>query len=123
MTTKDAIKMLPLEDTLKTQVLNMYDYMEPDQKLTVAAIAWKTYFLMHEERVEINMEKELAAVEEGSENLGTDLYERVLKKTVDQEKALLADKSQSADLAAARRAMEQIINEIRASKKAPKTKH
>ncbi len=123
MTTKDAIKLLPLDEKLKMQVLNMYDYMEPEQKLTVEVIAWKTYFLLHDEKVQMNLEKELAAVEAGEAPLGTDFYNHVLKKTDQQEKKDLSSQTENVDLAIARRAMEQIINEIRASKKKPKAKN
>ena len=117
MTTKDVIKQLPIEDKLKTQILNMYDHMEPAQKLTIQRIAWKTYDLMREERIEENVQQGFENVSKGEGQLGKDFYDNVVKKT-DQEMVKDVQKSiQATDLAAARQAMEQIINEIGKSKK------
>jgi hypothetical protein len=122
MTTKDVIKMLPLDDTLKMQVLNMYDYMEPAQKLTIEVIAWRSYDLMRQEKLDINLAKEFEAVDEGKSHFGKGFYSDVVKKTDQQEQKDFAETASTVDLAAARRAMEQIINEIRAAKNTPKTK-
>ena len=123
MTTKDAIKLLPIDEKLKIQVLNMYDYLEPAQKLTIEVIAWKTYFMQHEERVNINLEKALEAAAEGNEKLGKDFYANVLKKTAQEEQKDMSDRLTNTDLAAARHAMEQIMNEIHAHKKSSKAKN
>lgn len=123
MTTKDAIKLLPIADKLKMQVLNMYDYMEPAEKLTIERLAWKTYFMMHDERMQANIARELDDVLEGKAELGQGFYEDVVKKTSHETAKDFADTSTNMDLSAARHAMEQIINEIRAAKKAPKVKH
>jgi len=124
MTTKDAIKMLPLDDKLKIQLLNMYDYMEPDQKLTIEVLAWRSYFLLQEEKLDANLVKEFEAVEKGSAHLGKGFYADVVAKTDQQELKDNAETASKVDLAAARRAMEQIINEIHAAKKKPaRTKH
>ncbi len=123
MTTKDAIKLLPIEDKLKMQVLNMYDYMEPAEKLTIERLAWKSYFLSHDMKVQENTIREFADIEEGKAALGKEFFEDILKKTDHDDTKTMADTNTNVDLAAARRAMEQIINEIRASKKAPKVKN
>jgi hypothetical protein len=121
MTTKDVIKMLPIDEKLKIQVLNTYDYMEPGQKLMISRLAWKTYFFRYEGAIEKNTELQWEKVKEGKGKLGKEFYEDVLKET-NHELTLKADHSlQSTDLAAARQAMQQIVDEIRASKK-PKNK-
>jgi hypothetical protein len=117
MTTKDAIKLLPMDEKVKVQLLNMFDYMEPEQKRTVERLAWKTYDYMYSEKIQENMQQQFNEVEEGKAHFGKDFFQEVSKKTK-REMGKQTDESTSAvDIAAARRAMEQIMNEIRASKK------
>ncbi|HWY79396.1 MAG TPA: hypothetical protein VNW29_03495 [Candidatus Sulfotelmatobacter sp.] len=117
MTTKNAIKLLPMDEKLKTQLLNVYDFMEPDQKRTVQRIAWKTYFYMYHQKAQTNITQQLEEVAEGKGQFGKAFFAEVEKKTA-QDLTIQFDKSsESVDLAAARQAMEQIIQEIRTVKK------
>jgi hypothetical protein len=120
MTTKDVIKLLPMDNKLKMQVLNMYDYMEPDVKRTVQRIAWKTYFYMYNQQVQANIDKQFESVEEGKATFGKEFYQEVAKKTDHEMNKQIGEKSGAVDLAAARNAMEQIMKEISATKKVKK---
>jgi len=122
MTTLDAIKQLPLDDTLKNQILNMYEFMEPGQKLVIQRIAWNTYDLLRSVRIDENIEKQYEDVSQGKGHLGKDFYNNAVKKTDGEMQKHVSETTSAVDLASARRAMEQIINEIHAAKAAKKKK-
>ena len=122
MTTIDAIKLLPMAEKVKMQVLNMYEYMEPEQQRTIERLAWKTYFYMYHEHIQTNIERQFEEVAEGKAKFGADFFKEVIKKTK-QDMRKQADESTGAvDLASARRAMEQIMKEIRITKKSKENK-
>ena len=122
MTTIDAIKQLPIDDTLKTQILNMYEFLEPKQKLLIQRIAWNTYDLIREERIDENIEIQFEEVNQDKEKLGKGFYNNAVKKADRAMTTHVSEKASAVDLASARRAMEQIINEIHAVKAAKKKK-
>ena len=121
MTTKDAIKLLPMDHKLKMQVLNMYDFMEPDMKRTIQRIAWKTYFYMNEQQIQNNIDQQYQAVAEGKAAFDKNLYKNVLKNTEIAINKHHDETKGAVDLATARHAMEQIMHEIHAAKKARKS--
>ena len=123
MTTKGAIKLLPLEDKLKMQVLNMYDYMEPDQKLTIEVIVWRYYHYTQQQELEKVVEEQLEAVEEGTAQLGESFGKAIRDKATHNHDKHISEKASEVDLAAARQAMERIMQEIQAAKKTPKQKN
>ena len=116
MTTKDAIKLLPIDEKVKVQILNLYDHMEPAKKLTVQRIAWKMYDLARLDKIDADIQREYDEVKKGQAELGGNFYKNVVKKANQELQQDISGSSQQTDLAAARRAMEQIINEIRSPK-------
>src|SRR5260221_327136 len=123
MTTKDAIKLLPIDDELKLQILRTYDYMDDAQKLAISRIAWKTYDLLRQTEIDLNIEKELDKVEKGEAHLGQDFYGRVLEHAQQNMTIRHDKKSGDVDLAKARAAMYQIIQEMQDAKIAKKEKN
>jgi hypothetical protein len=116
MTTKDAIKQLPIEDELKLQVLRLYDYMEPDQKLIIERTAWNAYFIMQKETIQQNIELQFEKVEKGEAELGEDFYADVVKETDKEMVENVQNAKGSVDLAVARKAMQQIVKEMQDAK-------
>jgi nicotinate-nucleotide pyrophosphorylase len=118
MTTKDAIKLLPLDEKLKLQILNMFDYMSPEQRLTIARIAWKTYDYLQAQKVDIDIEKHIEKSIEGQSDIPMDenFYSSILKEANNEMTKEFHEKSGAIDLANARKAMQQIVEEITASK-------
>ncbi len=123
MTTQDIIKMLPIEEKLKIQILNRYESMDQYEKLSIDEMAWNTYFSFYDERLKENLGQQYDRVKKGEEKFGDDFYARALKKTEQEMQAESQESTGTVDLAAARKAMEQIMAEITASKNAKKKHH
>ncbi|HZE87300.1 MAG TPA: hypothetical protein VE090_03785 [Methylomirabilota bacterium] len=121
MTTQDVIKLLPIDETIKMQVLKMYDYMDPAQKLAIQRIAWNTYDFMSAQQVDDMVELQLDKVREGDGKLGIDFYDTALKHADQQIQKELQESSGAVDLATARQSMEQIIREMQEAKPAKKS--
>lgn len=113
----DIIKALPLEEEVKTKVLEMYMSFTPGQKISVDKLAWDAYFLMYDEKLKKNLGTEYEEIRKRDEKMAEDFYKNALEKT-DKEMNLEFKESVSEhDLEAARKAMELIVREIQAAKK------
>jgi hypothetical protein len=116
MKTLDVIKLLPMDDKVKTQILNMYPHMNDEQKLSLESLAWDYYDLMYGEKVEAHIEELEDKIVKGEEHFSPENYAKVIDKTEADMKKALAEATTTTDLTAARKAMEQIMGEIRAAK-------
>lgn len=117
MTVTDIIKVLPMDNDLRMRILDTYDSMDPSRKYAITRASWKAYMMLYDEKLNENLELQLHAVTEGKEHLGEDFYARVLQKTEDQMTKELSKSVEAVNLATARKAMEIIVREIKASKK------
>ena len=120
MTALDIIKALSTDEKLKLQLVNIYDYMKPEQRLSIDHLAWVTYDALYEERLRENLNIQYENVRKGLDHFGDDFYARALKKTDEEMTTELQESLSTADLSIARKAMEQIMKEIRAAKKTVK---
>jgi uncharacterized membrane protein YheB (UPF0754 family) len=120
MTTEDIIKSLPMDETLKQQILNLYPFMESAQKHDVDRLAWNTYHTFYQQLLDENLQVQFDDAMHDKDQFGEDFYARALKKTDQQMNKDLSEALAQYDLTAARKAMEQIVTEIRAAKAAPK---
>lgn len=123
MTAKDIIKMLPIDEKRKIQILNSYDYMDKYEKLSIDELAWTSYYELYNAGINANVDLILANVRKGEEELGDNVYARAMQKTEQELKGESTEAIGKMDLAAARVAMEQIVGEIRAAKAEKKTTH
>ena len=122
MTTKDAIKLLPLSEDLKLQILRTYDFLDEEQKITISRIAWRTYDLLRETTIDLNIEKQLEKVKKGEARSGPQFYQEVLNASKHDIKKRLSESSTGVDLATARHAMQRIIQEMQDAKVTKKEK-
>jgi len=123
MTTLDLIKMLPMDEKVRAQLLSKYPQLDPSQKLDVDRMAWTTYDAMREATIEENLGIQYEKVKKGEEKFGDGFYERALKKTNQELAAEMQKNSSDFDLSEARKAMEIIVREIYASKNHKLKKH
>lgn len=116
ITTKDIIKILPLEATLKASLLAEYDTLDPDRKLAIADTLWETYDTLFNLKLEENIKLALLQAKDTKETLGKDFYQRIREQTEKEMQQEQAVSVETVDLSAARSAMEKIIKEIQAAK-------
>lgn len=120
ITTKNIIKALPFDERFKMELLNEFDFLTPDQKFTITRLMWDTFQAIFTIKLDENMQKALQDVEEEKEKLNNTLYNKVRQRTLQQLENDLEANLSNIDLAAARHAIETIIDELkifRASKK------
>lgn len=123
ITTKDIIKALPMEANIKATLLTEFNAMPLDNQIEVEQLLWQTYNALYQAKLQENIQLALLDAQEDKEKLDKEFYRRVREKTNRYMQEELANSSQDVDLAAARKAMEMIVGEIRASKSAKKSKH
>jgi hypothetical protein len=121
MTTLDIIKILPLDETERIQLLNKYEHGTKEQKTQISMLAWSGYFDLYDQRLKENIRNEFRLIKKGEGgSLDEKLYVRALKNTEQELNKETSQQISETDLTRAREAMKQIITEIRASKKSKK---
>jgi hypothetical protein len=120
MTIKEIIKILPMSEKQRMEILNTYDFMDVGERVMIDRLAWDTYYSLYTERLNTNLAEQKEKVEEGKEELGTDFYQRALKKTDQEMTGEMKEALGEADLASARQAVQRIIQEMQDAKKSKK---
>lgn len=81
MTTKDIIKLLPIEKNFKEELLAKFDTLNPDQKFAVERIVWQTYDEVCDGRINENLILALMKAGKNEEIFDENFYKRVVDKT------------------------------------------
>lgn len=116
MTTKDIIKIMPFEPAYKLELLTIFDTLDVDVRIEVERSLWKAYRELYKIHRDANLQLAFKRVADDQEVYDQNFYKRVQDKTKADIQRLSQDSLQQVDLDAARKAMEMIINEMRASK-------
>ncbi len=118
LTTKDIIKILPLDEEYKNELFLGFDELEEDVKSNLTDMLWEAYITYYNMLLEKNIQEGLllAAEGKGEQRLDGEYYKKMVKKTEDELQANMTQKSSAVDLEAARDAMQKIVAEINASK-------
>ncbi len=115
--TKSIINVLPLEEEEKVKLIESLDHLSPDKKFDLERLLWRAYRQLYQIKLDTNLQLAFKDAYDGKEQLDTDFYKRVQEKTEKEMDAESVAVSQTVDLTAARKAMQLIIQEIRAAKK------
>lgn len=117
ITTKDIIKILPFDNQFKIDLLEIFDNLSDDQKYNVERILWTTYSALYKLKYQEKVRLAMVEVKNGQRGLDNNLGDKI-EEEVEKEMQEEAQKSiEGTDLTAARKAMEQIVKEIREAKK------
>lgn len=116
ITTKDLIKILPFNEQERMQLLEEFDSMELEEKFQIEQILWRAYRNIYKLRLANNMQLAFLEAQDGREKLDNNFYKRAREKTDKEMQEEAVKNIEGMDLTAARKAMEQIIQEIRAAK-------
>jgi hypothetical protein len=81
LTTKDIIRLLPLDPPFKQDLLNRYDTLTADQKFEIEQMVWDVYDELYQLRLEANTEEAFIRVQEQQEAFDEDFYKRIKEKT------------------------------------------
>lgn len=114
---KDLIKILPFDDKFKLELLREYDFFTPDQKFNIDRVLWRTYAELFELKLEENIQLALLKAKNNQEKLDENFYQRIKEQTAKEMESESIETKEKTELASARSAIEQIIGEIRASRK------
>lgn len=120
LTAKNIAKLLPFDKTFKDDLLQRIDSLDPDQKFTIERMLWETYDAMFLLKLEENLAAALLRAKNRQESLDKELYKRVREQTEKEMQSEALEKTETADLEAARKAMEVIVKEIHAAKSSKK---
>ena len=77
---KHLLKVLPIEEKIRDNILSNFDSMTLDQQLDIREYCWRMYFTLLKSQINYEFDKALLEVEEGKRALVTTLYSEIEKK-------------------------------------------
>lgn len=110
MKVKDAIKLLPLDEGMKGEILEKFDQMSPEKQLAISRMAWNYYYTVYGQSLEKNLDDQFQQVLKGEEHFGKDYYAKAVKKTDGELTKVAADASTKTDLVDTREELQEILD-------------
>ena len=110
LSTKEIIKILPLDENLKQELLEKYDTLDPRQKYKIDMVMWKGYYTLFKLKLDENLQKALKKVESGEES-GESMYGRINQQTEQEMLSLTQKDVASFDLDATREKLQSVISD------------
>lgn len=93
-TTKQLLKILPMSEGLRKEVLSRFDSLSEDQKLEIKKICWLMFFELYNDKVEYEFKKTLLAVKDKKGKLKSNLYQKIEEQTHNELRSILLQKTE-----------------------------
>lgn len=119
MTTKDIIKILPLDKDFKNKLLDEFDQLNPDQKNAVGQILWKAYRDLYKIKRDANLQLAFLRAKNNQEKLDKDFYRRVREQTGKEMEQEVLQTTTQVDLAETREELQAIISQSQTPQTTP----
>ena len=96
-TTKQLLKILPMSEEIRNEVLGKFDSLSEDQKLAIKKFCWLMFYQLLNDKTQYAFKKALLDVKEGKGKLKSNLYQEIEKQALKElKKALLQEAEESA---------------------------
>lgn len=98
---KQLLKILPISEEIRNDVLNKFDSFSEDQKLTLRKLCWTMFFQLLNDQTNYEFQKALLEIKDKKRGLEKNTYQKIEDQVFNQLKQKLlihADKSAVADV-------------------------
>lgn len=120
ITTKALIHYLPFPADFKLELLEKYDSLPQDEKIRISGLVWNLYYDLYDSKIKDNFEKGLKEAQDAGLKIDQNYFKEVVQRTNEEFNTAVTSATESTDLQAARKSMEQIVQAINAAKTSPK---
>ena len=120
ITTKALINFLPFSTDFKLDLLESYDSLPQEERSRISELIWNFYFDFYDLKIKENFDKGIKEYQLNSKLPDKNYFGEVVQKTNKEFQKALGSSNETVNLSEVRKSMQQIINEINASKKQPK---
>ena len=96
LTTQQILKILPMSEDIRTDILTKFDGFNEDQKLSLRKLCWTMFFQLYNDQVNYEFQKTLLEVKDKKRGLQKNMYQKIEDQVFNQLKQKLlihADKS------------------------------
>lgn len=111
LTTKNIIKILPLDQKMKEDMLANFDSYPSERKFLVEQIVWEAYDDFFMLRLEENLMLGRLEAQERKKELGPDFYQRMRKKTEEEIMSQSVAAAEKLDLDVAREKLATVLSD------------
>ena len=108
--TKDIIKILPLDEALKSELLAKFDSLAPGVKEEMTDVLWDAYDAFYDLKLNKNIHEGLIDGANGQGELDQAFYNRMVEKTEKEMQDSSVQSAEKVDLSQTRAALETLLN-------------
>lgn len=84
LTTEDIIKILPIDEAMRVDLLARFASLDYEAKFEVEQIVWRSYHALYDMKLEENIQNELEKTGTSAIALDDDFYSKIRKQTEDE---------------------------------------
>ena len=111
ITTENILKMVAINSVNAQKLIAGYQRLDADRKFIVEGAIWDLYDELFQGRVEINVQKAFEDVKNRKRKLSNNFYREIKEETEKELENEFLSKSTSADLAAVREKLENVMQQ------------
>lgn len=111
ITIQQLLKLLPVEDKLRQEVLSELPRYSDDQKLDLSKMCWMMYYELIDAETQYEFKKALVDVKNGIRKLSSDLYQQIENQIVMRFKRNLREEQEAEMVDEVRERLKAIVME------------
>ncbi len=80
ITVKQLLKILPIDENIRSLVLSKFDVLEDDQRLEIRKICWLMFYQVYNDKVKLELDKTILSSSNKQADLKGNLYQELEEK-------------------------------------------
>lgn len=122
ITVSQLLKLLPMEDKLRQEILSELPKYNDDQKLSLSRLCWMMYYELIEAETQYEFKKMLVDAKDGRRKLSSDMYQQIENQVVMRFKRNLREEQEAEMVDEVREKLKAIVAENLKTKPLPQDK-
>lgn len=110
LTTEDIIKILPIDDTMRADLLTRFASLDFETKFEVEQIVWRSYNALYDLKLDENIQNELEKTGANAIDINDDFYSKIRKQTEEEIVKGTYAGTTTSDLDSVRSKLQSLIN-------------
>lgn len=114
-TTKQLLKILPISEKLRKEILSKFDSLSEDQKLGIKKICWLMFFEFYNNKVAYEFKKRLLAIKNKKGELKNKFYQEIEKEVYKELREILLQEAEKETVVKVREELKKHFRRPKAS--------
>lgn len=108
ITTKQLLKILPMSEEVRGEILGKFDSLSDDQKLEIKKLCWMMFFELLNDKIRHELDQALVTIEDEKKK-GTGLYKEVEERVLKEFREKLMKEAEKETVGKVREELEKVV--------------